>query len=310
MSTPSIPSSHSQCGPTASSAPTPPHPHAHAHGHAAGDLTCNHTASPKTQEPLQDAHAVTKADRDAGDGLRDPVCGMTVKADTPHHADHAEQRYRFCSAGCRAKFVAAPERYLHADSSQAPATVPAPAAAGTQYTCPMHPEIVQDSPGTCPICGMALEPMMPSLDDNENPELTDFRRRFWWTVPLSIVVLALAMVGHRWPGLSASARTWLELVLSAPVVLWAGWPFFQRWAQSIANRSPNMWTLIGTGVGAAFGYSLVATLAPDLFPTSFQEHGRVFEHAARIVVAQMRFDLVHQIAHTIFPSPDQADKAL
>ena len=150
----------------------------------------------------------------------------------------------------------------------------------------MHPEIVRDAPGNCPICGMALEPMMPSLDDDENPELTDFRRRFWWTLPLSLTVLALAMFGHRTTLLSATARTWLELVLTAPVVLWAGWPFFVRWAQSIVNRSPNMWTLIGTGVGAAFAYSVVATLAPGLFPDSFREHGRVgvyFEAAAIIV---------------------------
>ena len=150
----------------------------------------------------------------------------------------------------------------------------------------MHPQIEQDHPGTCPICGMALEPMMPSLADDENPELTDFRRRFWWTLPLSLVVLVLAMFGHQIPGLSTTARTWLEFALSVPVVLWAGWPFFQRWAQSIGNRSPNMWTLIGTGVGAAFGYSVVATVAPDLFPESFREHGRVgvyFEAAAIIV---------------------------
>ena len=161
-----------------------------------------------------------------------------------------------------------------------------PAPAGTKYTCPMHPEIVRDGPGTCPICGMALEPMMPSLDDDENPELTDFRRRFWWTLPLSLIVLAFAMFGERLSFISTGTRTWIELALSAPVVLWAGWPFFQRWAQSIANRSPNMWTLIGTGVGAAFGYSVVATVAPGLFPDSFREHGRVgvyFEAAAIIV---------------------------
>ena len=155
-----------------------------------------------------------------------------------------------------------------------------------KYTCPMHPEIVRDAPGHCPICGMALEPVMPSLDDEVAPELTDFQRRFWWTLPLSIIVLGLAMFGSSWGALSAPARTWLELILSAPVVLWAAWPFFERWAQSIANRSPNMWTLIGTGVGAAFGYSVVATVAPDVFPDSFREHGRVgvyFEAAAIIV---------------------------
>jgi Cu+-exporting ATPase len=150
----------------------------------------------------------------------------------------------------------------------------------------MHPEILRDAPGTCPICGMALEPVMPTLEDDENPELTDFRRRFWWTLPLSLMVFALAMLGHRTTLIATNARSWLELALTAPVVLWAAWPFFQRWAQSIANRSPNMWTLIGTGVGAAFGYSVVATVAPDLFPASFREHGRVavyFEAAAIIV---------------------------
>ena len=161
-----------------------------------------------------------------------------------------------------------------------------PGSSGTKYTCPMHPQIIRDEPGTCPICGMALEPIMPTLDEGENPELVDFRRRFWSTLPLSLIVLALAMLGHRVPLISTETRTWIELALSAPVVLWAGWPFFQRWAQSIANRSPNMWTLIGSGVGAAFGYSVVATVAPDLFPASFREHGRVgvyFEAAAIIV---------------------------
>ena len=158
--------------------------------------------------------------------------------------------------------------------------------AGTTYTCPMHPEIVRSGPGACPICGMSLEPVMPSLDAEDSPELADFSRRFWWTLPLSVLVLIVAMFGHRLAGVSPAARTWLELALTTPVVLWAGGPFFQRWAQSIANRSPNMWTLIGTGVGAAFVYSIVATLAPRLLPASFQDHGRVavyFEAAAIIV---------------------------
>ncbi|TDR41988.1 Cu+-exporting ATPase [Tahibacter aquaticus] len=236
----------------------------------------------KPQHACCHAPAQAEGDVAADTGLRDPVCGMRVAPDSPHQAMHAGQDYRFCSAGCRTKFVADPARYL------APkADGPEPAAPpGTQYTCPMHPEIVNAGPGTCPLCGMALEPMMPSLDDGENPELTDFRRRFYWTLPLSLAVLVLAMFGHRFGALPAAARTWLELVLSAPVVLWAGWPFFERWAQSIANRNGNMWTLIGSGVGAAFGYSVVATLAPDLFPDSFREHGRVgvyFEAAAIIV---------------------------
>ncbi len=213
--------------------------------------------------------------------LVDPVCGMKVQADSPHHTVNAGTDYRFCSASCRTKFVAAPDLYLKPNDT---AVEQAPVA--SQYTCPMHPEIVRNAPGNCPICGMALEPVMPSPDDDENPELTDFRRRFWWTLPLSLAVLALAMFGHRTALLTATARTWLELVITAPVVLWAGWPFFERWAQSIANRSPNMWTLIGTGVGAAFIYSVVATMAPGLFPDSFREHGQVgvyFEAAAIIV---------------------------
>ncbi|WP_297834687.1 copper-translocating P-type ATPase [Thermomonas sp.] len=154
------------------------------------------------------------------------------------------------------------------------------------YTCPMHPEIRQEGPGTCPICGMALEPEMPSLEDEDNPELRDFSHRFWWTLPLTVVVFLLAMLGDRLTFLSMGARTWLELALSTPVVLWAGWPFFERCVQSIRNRSPNMFTLIGIGVASAFGYSVVATVAPDLFPDSFREHGRVgvyFEAAAVIV---------------------------
>ncbi len=224
--------------------------------------------------------------------LRDPVCGMQVEPDSPHQARHAGHDYRFCSAGCRGRFVADPAKFLETktpedSSSGQDQSAPARSAApGSRFTCPMHPQIVRDTPGTCPICGMALEPMMPSLDEDENPELTDFRRRFWWTLPLSVAVLVIAMFGHYVTWASADTRTWIELLLTLPVVLWAGWPFFQRWAQSIVNRSPNMWTLIGTGVGAAFLYSLVATLAPDLFPDSFREHGQVgvyFEAAAIIV---------------------------
>ena len=217
------------------------------------------------------------------DATKDPVCGMSVDpASASHHAVHGGETFHFCSARCREKFVADPQKYL-APASQAPA---ASVPAGTIYTCPMHPQIRQEGPGTCPICGMALEPEMPSLEDEENPELRDFSRRFWWTLPLTAVVLVLAMLGHRIPFLSTPARTWLELALSTPVVLWAGWPIFVRCGQSIRNRSPNMWTLIGIGVGAAFGYSVIAGIAPNLFPPSFREHGRVgvyFEAAAVIV---------------------------
>ena len=220
---------------------------------------------------------------DAGT-VRDPVCGMMVDpATTPHHARHDGNDYAFCSDGCRRRFIADPQRYL-----AAPAGVVKPAPAGTRYTCPMHPEIVQDGPGSCPLCGMALEPAMPSLEDDENPELTDFRRRFWWSLPLSVATMALAMLAMTpvLHGLSPDLRVWIELALATPVVLWAGWPFLQRWAQSIRNRSPNMWTLIGTGVLAAFGYSVVAAVAPGLFPPSFQQHGHVgvyFEAAAMII---------------------------
>ncbi|MFD2366713.1 copper-transporting P-type ATPase [Pseudoduganella sp. GCM10020061] len=163
----------------------------------------------------------------------------------------------------------------------------AEAPEGTIYTCPMHPEIREPKPGNCPKCGMTLEPVMPSLEDEENPELADFRRRFWWTLPLTVIVTVLAMVGHRIFPEGLAAQSWIELALSTPVILYAGWPFFVRWAQSIARRSPNMWTLIGTGTGAAYGYSLVATIAPDLFPPTFQMHGRVgvYYEAAAVIIS-------------------------
>lgn len=214
---------------------------------------------------------------------RDPVCGMSVDpASTPHHAHHDGQDWYFCAARCRQRFLADPQRFLQ------PQAAPAAAVEGAQYTCPMDPGIVQDGPGTCPICGMALEPMMPTLDDGENPELTDFRRRFWWSLPLSLATMALAMLAMTplLHGLAPALRVGIEALLASPVVLWAGWPFLQRWAQSIRNRSPNMWTLIGTGVIAAYGYSLVATVAPGLFPASFHQHGQVgvyFEAAAMII---------------------------
>lgn len=170
-------------------------------------------------------------------------------------------------------------------AGQRPPNAPA-ATAGTRYTCPMHPEIIRDAPGTCPKCGMALEPVMPSVEDEESPELADFTRRFWFTLPATLVVLALAMVGHRWGAMDAATRTWVELVLSTPVVAWAAAPFFVRWAASLRTGQFNMWTLIGTGVGAAYLYSVIATVAPGIFPDSFREHGRVgvyFEAAAVIV---------------------------
>ena len=165
---------------------------------------------------------------------------------------------------------------------------PAPAGgAGTIYTCPMHPEIRRTAPGHCPICGMALEPLMPALDDEDNPELADFSRRFWWTLPLTAVVTFLAMAGHRFHLMAPETQSLVELLLSAPVVLWAGWPFLVRGGQSVVNRSPNMWTLIGLGVASAFVYSVVATLAPEVFPPSFMADGRigVYYEAAVVIVS-------------------------
>ncbi len=163
---------------------------------------------------------------------------------------------------------------------------PVIATTGVIYTCPMHPEVRQDHPGNCPKCGMTLEAEMPSLEEGESPELIDFKQRFYWTLPLTVIVTILAMVGHRLNWFSMATQSWLELALSLPIVLWAGWPFFKRGYQSVINRSPNMWTLIGLGTGAAFVYSVVATITPQLFPASFVAMGRVavyFEAAAVII---------------------------
>jgi Cu+-exporting ATPase len=222
------------------------------------------------------------ADEPAAPALKDPVCGMTVTPQSKHAHEHDGQPFYFCSAGCKSKFVADPQRYLSPPADE-PAAAP---ATGTIYTCPMHPEIRQDHPGDCPKCGMALEPEMPTLDEGENPELVDFRRRFFWTLPLTIIVVTLAMAGHRLQWFDMATQSWIELVLTLPVVLWAGWPFFVRGVQSVVNRSPNMWTLIGLGTSAAFIYSVVATMAPGMFPESFVSMGRVsvyFEAAAVII---------------------------
>ena len=215
--------------------------------------------------------------------LKDPVCGMTVTEQSKNVHEYAGRRFYFCSAGCNTKFAADPAKYL---APKPAAPVVEAAAPGAVYTCPMHPEVRQDHPGACPKCGMALEPEMPSLDDDESPELVDFRRRFWWTLPLTIVVTTLAMTEHLFTVFDAATQSWIELMLSAPIVLWAGWPFLVRGAQSVQNRSPNMWTLIGLGTSAAFVYSVVATIAPGAFPASFLSMGRVpvyFEAAAVII---------------------------
>jgi len=180
----------------------------------------------------------------------------------------------------------------HASGEQTPAAsaaAPMEAPAGTIYTCPMHPEIRQDHPGNCPKCGMTLEPLIP-LDKEDNSELIDFQRRFWWTLPLTLIVTVLAMFGHRLGWFAMATQSWIELVLSLPVVLWTGWPFFVRGWQSIMQRSPNMWTLISLGTAAAFVYSVVATVAPGVFPASFVAMGRVavyFEAAVVIISLTM-----------------------
>ena len=218
--------------------------------------------------------------------LEDPVCGMAVTAQSSHRFELDGRTFYFCSAGCRARFATDPDRYLGKRTTPHSLEPAAAVAEGTIYTCPMHPEIQQDRPGNCPKCGMALEPMLPSLDEGENPELVSFRRRFWWTLPLTAAVAILAMFGHRLAILDPAVQSWVELVLSLPVVLWAGQPFFVRALESMRNRSPNMWTLIGIGTGAAFAYSVVATVAPGVFPASFVSMGRVavyFEAAVVII---------------------------
>ena len=247
----------------------------------------------------------------------DPVCGMKISADSEHKHRFEDAEYRFCSESCKTKFIVDPSQYLgggddeHCHHEHTPGTVAAPVAVDvihtcpmhpevrqngpgscpkcgmalepetptlatkTQYTCPMHPEIVQDEPGSCPKCGMALEPMTVALEDEENPELVDMTRRFWVSAVISVPLVILAM--GEFVGLSfewlASPRvlSWIELVLATPVVLWGGWPFFVRGWQSVINRSLNMFTLIGLGTGVAYVYSVVATAFPEIFPGSFRD---------------------------------------
>lgn len=215
--------------------------------------------------------------------LKDPVCGMTVTEQSEHQSAHMGRTFFFCSTKCKSKFDAYPMQYMEAQTEQPPAE---PAFAGTIYTCPMHPEIRQNHPGNCPKCGMTLEPVMPTLEEDDNPELRDFQRRFWWTLPLTAVVFVLAMFGERLHLMDMAAQSWVELALCSPIVLWAGWPFFSRGWQSLVNRSPNMWSLISLGTGAAYVYSVAATIVPQAFPDSFVSMGRVavyFEAAAVII---------------------------
>jgi len=218
--------------------------------------------------------------------VRDPVCGMTVDPATSRHRfDYRGETFHFCSAGCRTKFAADPQKYL--DTSRPKAAVPE----GTIYTCPMHPQIRQVGPGNCPICGMALEPEVASLDTPPNPELVDMTRRFWIGLALAVPPVVLEMGGHLVGGhglIDQTLSNWIQLVFATPVVLWAGWPFFVRGWQSLVTRNLNMFTLIAIGTGVAYVYSLIGTIAPDIFPATFRGHdGAVavyFEAAAVITV--------------------------
>jgi Cu+-exporting ATPase len=220
--------------------------------------------------------------------VKDPVCGMSVDPATAKHRTTFEgHEHYFCSAGCKTKFEADPHRYLHKDKQPAPAAAPE----GTVYTCPMHPEVRQVGPGSCPICGMALEPLLATADAGPNLELIDMTRRFWIGLALSVPVLFLEMgrhllgLDHTIPGQTSN---WLQLLFATPVVLYCGWPFFERGWQSLVTRNLNMFTLIAIGTGIAWVYSVVATFAPGIFPSAFRGHdGSVavyFEAAAVITV--------------------------
>jgi Cu+-exporting ATPase len=253
----------------------------------------------------------------------DPVCGMTVDpATAKFRHEHAGRTYYFCAASCRERFAADPGRYLKHQEAPAAASPAASqhlhtcpmdpdvrqagpgacpkcgmalepllpvAEALVEYTCPMHPEIVRDRPGACPICGMALEPRQVAATAATNPELLDMRRRLWIGALLSVPVVVLAMAdlalgAELWRRIDVRLANWAQLVLATPVVIWAGWPFFERGWASIVNRSPNMFTLIALGVGAAYLYSVVATLAPGAFPAGFRMHGAVVPYFDTAVV--------------------------
>ena len=237
------------------------------------------------------AHAPSAGADVASDGkVTDPVCGMTVDSARAIHCQHAGHTYHFCSAGCRSKFVATPDKYLVPSGNRVqPAQE---AAVGAFYTCPMHPEVRQVGPGSCPKCGMALEPEAPSLDEGDNSELGDMTRRFWFSLALSLPVLVLSM-GEMVPLLDIGARLghaasgWIQFALATPVVVWGAWPFFVRAGQSVRNRSLNMFSLIALGVGAAYAFSVFAMVLPDALPASFMMTNGMpplyFEAAAVIV---------------------------
>jgi Cu+-exporting ATPase len=248
-------------------------------------------------------HCDHAAPAEAGTTVLDPVCGMRVDpASSRHHTEHDGQTVHFCSAGCRTKFIADPAEYLHPSAAAAPAPQPP----GTIYTCPMHPQIRQEGPGSCPLCGMALEPLEVTAEAGPNVELLDMTRRFWIGAALSAPVVVLEMGGHI-PALGLHdlipmrLSIWTQFALATPVVLWTGWPFFARGWASVVNRSLNMFSLIALGTGAAYLYSLVATLDPGIFPTGF--HGAdgsvavYFEAAAVITVLVLLGQVMELRAH-------------
>ena len=247
------------------------------------DGTCGHCGHHAHGDHGLEASAA----KDQGLIVRDPVCGMTVDTRTAVHKHYlAGTDYYFCSAGCLAKFKADPVRYLNPQSSEA--ATPQEVAEGTIWTCPMHPEIRQAVPGSCPICGMALEPLEPTVEEGPNPELIDMTRRFWVSFGLSLPLLILTMGAELfgWELLPMQISSWGQMALATPVVLWGGWPFFERFWASLKTRNLNMFTLIGLGVGAAYGYSLVATVAPQLFPESLRTmggHVPVYFEAAAVI---------------------------
>jgi Cu+-exporting ATPase len=226
----------------------------------------------------------------------DPVCGMKVD---PHSAkqcaEYQGRTYYFCSANCREKFVANPKKYLSQEKTK-------PVPSGNEYTCPMHPEIRQNGPGACPICGMALEPVIANLDDGPNPALLDMKRRFWIGLVLSQPVLALEMGSHLlgWHLLAPQTSNWVQFAFATPVVLWAGWPFFERGYRSLVTRNLNMFTLIAIGIGVAWLYSIIGTAFPTLFPPAFRTHDAVavyFESAAVITVLVLLGQVLELSAH-------------
>ncbi|HXC66032.1 MAG TPA: HAD-IC family P-type ATPase, partial [Nitrospiraceae bacterium] len=248
-------------------------------------------AKPTTRKPLT---MLQPAPVIMGPVAVDPVCGMTVQQATAAGSyEFQGKTYYFCAASCLTKFRAEPNYYLTPPDQRAPRVTPVPSGGVVEYICPMDPEVLETKPGACRICGMALEPKVVSLNDEGNPELEDMTRRFWVCLGPSILVMLSAMVemvpGFSFPeALTGSTRNWVQWLLATPVVLWGGWPFFQRGWLSVVNRAPNMFTLIAMGTGAAYGYSTVATVAPALLPSSFKLHdGSVavyFEAAAIITV--------------------------